>query len=62
MNKTEMLGRFSATLLAAGVLAPEKANADIILGDPGFENFVVPPFPPAGYAYSDTYRIGGRFS
>jgi hypothetical protein len=56
MNKTEMLGRFSATLLAAGVLAPEKANADIILGDPGFENFVVPPFPPAGYAYSDTYR------
>ncbi len=57
MNKVELLGSFSATLLAAGVLAPEQASAGVIpLQDPSFEDFVVPPFPPLGYAYSDTYR------
>ena len=54
MKKTEILGKFSATLLSAGVLVPDQADADVIpLQDPSFENFVV---PAVGYAYANTYR------
>ena len=46
---------FSATLLAAGVLVPDGANAAAIpLADPSFENYVVPL--ALGYAYANTYR------
>lgn len=54
MKKVELLGKFSATLLSAGVLVPEQVDADVIpLQDPSFEDFVVPAI---GYAYADTYR------
>jgi hypothetical protein len=43
--------KFSAAVLAVGVLMPDVGQAaPIALGDPSFENFVVPP--AAGYAYA----------
>jgi hypothetical protein len=43
-----------ATLVAAGVMVPSITYAvNIPLGDPSFEDFVVPAL---GYAYSDAYR------
>lgn len=54
MNNS-LKANFTATLLAAGVLMPEQAKASIAipLGDPSFENFVVPAI---GYAYANLYR------
>ena len=55
MKVTNWCKKLSATLVAAGILAPSIGYAvNIPLGDPGFEAFSVPANP--GYAYSDTYR------
>jgi hypothetical protein len=54
MKITNWCRKLSAALLAAGVWVPSMAYAiDIPLGDPSFENYVV---PGVGYAYSDAYR------
>ncbi|MEX2307997.1 MAG: PEP-CTERM sorting domain-containing protein [Pirellulales bacterium] len=54
MKITNWCKTLSVTLLAAGIWVPSMAYAvDIPLGDPSFEDFVVPAI---GYAYSDTYR------
>jgi hypothetical protein len=46
--------RLAAALLAAGIWVPNVGyGLDIPLGDPSFEDFVV---PAAGYAYADEYR------
>jgi hypothetical protein len=54
--QANMTKSLTATLLAAGVLVPEQTKASVIipLGDPGFEDFVVPA--ASGYAYADLYR------
>jgi PEP-CTERM motif len=48
----------AAAVLAVGVLVPDVSEAaPIALGDPSFEDYVVPPFPAGtGYAYSNQYR------
>jgi hypothetical protein len=47
--------KLSAAVLAVGLFMPDAGNAaPLALGDPSFENFVVPTLP--GYAYSNTYR------
>jgi hypothetical protein len=54
MKITNWCRKLSATLLAAGIWVPSMAYAvDIPLGDPSFEDYVV---PAGGYAYSDAYR------
>jgi hypothetical protein len=54
MKVTNWHRKVVAALVAAGISIPGVAYAvDIPLGDPGFENFVVPAI---GYAYADTYR------
>lgn len=49
--------KLSAAIAAAGIWVPSMAYAqvNIPLGDPSFEAYVVPAFPP-GYAYADDYR------
>ena len=56
MKITNWCKKLSATLLAAGIWVPSMSYAaiNIPLGDPSFEDFMVPP--AVGYAYSDTYR------
>jgi hypothetical protein len=58
MKVTNWCKKFTAKLLAAGVLVPGAAYAqtNIPLGDPSFENYPVPASP--GYAYADAYRFG----
>jgi hypothetical protein len=47
--------KLAASLLAAGIWAPNMAHAlDIPLGDPSFESYVVPA--AVGYAYANEYR------
>jgi hypothetical protein len=55
MKITNWCRKLSAAIVAAGIWAPSMAYAqfNIPLGDPSFEDFVVPAI---GYAYSDTYR------
>jgi hypothetical protein len=54
--------KLGATLLASGLLAPAAAHAlDIPLGDPSFEEFVVPTTSPAaGYAYAGIVPVRYR--
>ena len=55
MKITNWCKKLSATLVAAGIWVPSMAFAlDIPLGDPSFEDYIVPP--RIGYAYSDEYR------
>ena len=55
MKITNWCRKLAYSLAAAGCLAPSVASAQVIpLGDPSFEDFVVPASP--GYAYADTYR------
>lgn len=55
MKVKNWLRKVPAALLAAGIFVPGVAYAlDHPLGDPSFENFVVPP--AIGYAYANTYR------
>jgi hypothetical protein len=54
MKITNWCRSVATKLVAAGVLLPSAAYAlDIPLGDPSFEDYVV---PAVGYAYSDEYR------
>ena len=54
MKVTKWWKKLSAAIVAAGIFVPGMAHAvDIPLGDPSFENFVVPAI---GYAYANTYR------
>jgi hypothetical protein len=55
MKITNWCRKLSATLLAAGIWVPcvAQAQVNIPLGDPSFEDYVVPAI---GYAYADEYR------
>src|SRR5687768_17420458 len=56
--KPENRAKLSAAVLAVGLFMPDAGQAaPVPLGDPSFENYVVPPFPAGtGYAYSNQYR------